>query len=196
MRVVLVTISLRCLTGTMFLSLPDRYVYLYILSLLSIWVGSAMSEWDPWKRFERKRERRLWDPFARLEYERDRLSWDPYYRMEKEMTDPFYRLEKHRDDPEVRMRRYEERRNSSEWLELYYENPLDPVLRRRYEALFRSAENDEAVRTLRLFESVSRVNRMYDRGFGYWANLILKIGMLGFLIWFLWGLLSWRPFMP
>ena len=173
-----------------------------------------MSEWDPWKRFECERERRMWDPFYRIEYERDRLSWDPYYRMEKEMSDPFYRLEKHRDrltwdpyyriewerehrdDPEVYWKRYEERRNSSEWVKLYYEKPTDPVLRRRYEALFRNAENDEAVRTLRLFETVSRVNRMYDRGFWYWANLILKIGMLGFLIWFLWGLLTWRPFMP
>lgn len=100
-----------------------------------------MSEWDPWRRFERERERRMRDPFYRIEYERDRPSWDSYYRMEKEMTDPFYRLEKHRDrltwdpyyriewerehrdDPEVYWKRCEERRNSSEWVELYYEKP-------------------------------------------------------------------------
>jgi len=78
-----------------------------------------MSEWDPWKRLERERERRLWDPLARLEYERDRLSWDPYYRMEKEMADPFYRLEKQRErefwDPMYRYERERERMREDSW---------------------------------------------------------------------------------
>ena len=60
-----------------------------------------MSEWDPWKRLERERERRLWDPWARLEYERERYYSDPWYRFEKDReqyyTDPFFRFEKEMD---------------------------------------------------------------------------------------------------
>ena len=54
-----------------------------------------MSEWDPWKRYERERERRMMDPWARLEYERERYHSDPFFRFEKEMDrlswDPWYR---------------------------------------------------------------------------------------------------------
>jgi hypothetical protein len=94
---------------------------------------------DPWKRFERERERRMWDPWYRLDYERDRMqwdpyyrylkeqdrmSWDPYYRYEKEQErlrwDPFYRYEKHlermREDPLYRYEREKER----EYWDPYY----------------------------------------------------------------------------
>lgn len=75
-------------------------------------------EWDPWRRYEKERERRMWDPLARYEYEqhrmmgdplfrfereRERMSWDPYYRMEKQVTDPMHRFEREqeriREDP-------------------------------------------------------------------------------------------------
>ncbi len=75
-----------------------------------------MSEWDPWKRYEKERERRFWDPYYRYEYEQrkmmedpfyryerhlDRMSWDPAYRFEKEMNrlswDPWYRELKRRE---------------------------------------------------------------------------------------------------
>ena len=60
-----------------------------------------MTEWDPWKRYERERERRLWDPWARLEYERERYYSDPLYRFEKDReryySDPFFRFEKEMD---------------------------------------------------------------------------------------------------
>jgi len=83
-----------------------------------------MSEWDPWKRLEQERERRLWDPWARLEYQREREYWDPYYRVEKEMTDPFYRLEKQRErelwDPLYRYGKKQEKLREDPWFhELY-----------------------------------------------------------------------------
>ena len=60
-----------------------------------------MSEWDPWKRYERERERRMWDPLASYEYERDRYHSDPWFRFERNReryyTDPFYRFEKEMD---------------------------------------------------------------------------------------------------
>ena len=60
-----------------------------------------MSEWDPWKRYERERERRMMDPWSRLEYERERYHTDPWYRYERDreryFTDPMYRFEKEMD---------------------------------------------------------------------------------------------------
>lgn len=93
-------------------------------------------DWDPWKRYWREQERRMWDPFYRYEYERDRMAWDPYFRVEKE-------IERRYGDPEFRWRKYEEKRNSGEWLEAYYENPLDPVLRQRYESTYGRRDNVE-----------------------------------------------------
>ena len=80
-------------------------------------------EWDPWKRFEKERERRMWDPFYRYEYERERYLTDPLYRMEKEMekmqTDPLYRFEKEQErrmlDPEYRHQEEQRRLMEDPW---------------------------------------------------------------------------------
>lgn len=81
-------------------------------------------DWDPWKRYWREQERRMWDPWYRYQDHLDRLSWDPFYRALKQREDPLYQMKK-----------YEEKKMGSEWLEAYYENPLDPELRQRYEML-------------------------------------------------------------
>jgi len=57
------------------------------------------------------------------------LRWDPFFRTEKE-------IERKHWDPEYRQRLHEEKRMSSQWLEAYYENPTDPVLRQRYESMY------------------------------------------------------------
>jgi len=132
-----------------------------------------------------------WDPFYRIEKQRERLSWDPHYRAVWEYE--------HRYDPEIYWKKYEEKRNSSEWLELYYENPMDLVLRKRHETIFRNSNQgmqEETMKTLELFETISMINKMYNRGLGFWLSLVLKIGALGFLAWFLWNLLSWRLPIP
>jgi len=86
-------------------------------------------EWDPWKRYIKHQERLLWDDWYRYQYERDRMRWDPYFRYLKE-------IERKHWDPEYRQRLYEEKRMNDRWLEAYYENPIDPVLRQRYEMLY------------------------------------------------------------
>jgi len=86
----------------------------------------------------------MWDSFYRYEYERNRMSWDPYFRHMKEeerlQWDPWYRtlkeIERKQWDSEYRWQKYEEKRMGSQWLEAYYENPMDPVLRQRYEMLY------------------------------------------------------------
>ena len=75
-----------------------------------------MSEWDPWRRYEREHERRIWDPLGRLEYQREREQWDPWYRLERNreryFTDPMYRFEKEMDrlswDPYYRTEKWRE----------------------------------------------------------------------------------------
>jgi len=101
-------------------------------------------EWDPWKRHQRKQERRMWDPWARMEYERDRMQWDPWFRYWKEQErlqwDPYFMLEKEIErkhwDPEYRQKLYEERQMNSQRLETYYENPMDLILRQRHESMY------------------------------------------------------------
>lgn len=154
-----------------------------------------MSEWDPWRRYEKERESRYWDPWYRVEYERDRLSWDPHFRTEKE-------IERKYSDPEFRWRLYEEKRNSSDWLELYHENPMDPMLRRRYDDPFDGVSSgisyfsstgigsgkdmDENMeRAWRLMRAISLYNQLYSRDWKFWLNLILKLGFIGFMIWWL-----------
>ncbi len=161
--------------------------------------------------FEKRWERRYWDPFTRFEYERDRMSWDPYFRIEKEMDrlswDPWYRakkeIERRYNDPEYRWRLYEERRMNGDWFERYLENPRDPVLRDRYESLFRDYSNsgrreltENERRSLELLRAISLYNRLYDRGPGFWLRLIFKIGVLGFLGYLIWSLATWRPPLP
>jgi len=168
-----------------------------------------MSEWDPWKRFLKEREKRYWDPYYRVEYERDRLSWDPFFRAEKHIDrmhwDPYYRveklIEKKYSDSRYKQRIYEERRMSGDWLELYYENPMDLVLRDRYRMLYGNSNintigNSESKRVLELLGTISVVNRMYDRGLGFWLRLVLKISAIGFLVWIIWSLLTWRLLIP
>ena len=57
-----------------------------------------MSWDDPWRRYERERERMRWDPFYRYEKHLERMQWDPFYRYDKHLErmswDPFYRYEK------------------------------------------------------------------------------------------------------
>lgn len=80
-------------------------------------------EWDPWKRFEKERERRMWDPLYRYEYERERYLTDPLYRMEKDMervqSDPLYRIEKEQErcvwDPEYKHEREQQRLMEDPW---------------------------------------------------------------------------------
>ena len=99
---------------------------------------------DPWRRYERERERRMWDPFYRFEYERDRLQWDPFYRYEKHLErlqwDPMYRYEYERNremwDPYYRYEREKERESWDPWKR--YEKELerrmyDPLERHEYE---------------------------------------------------------------
>ena len=87
--------------------LPHWYIFINLHEIYYIEreehsiVGMRTSEWDPLRRYERERERRLWDPWARLEYERERYYSDPWYRFEKDReryyTDPFFRFEKEKD---------------------------------------------------------------------------------------------------
>ena len=78
-----------------------------------------MSEWDPWKRLERERERRLWDPLARLEYEQRRMMEDPFYRFEKERErmqwDPYFRAERQMSDPLYRYEQEQQRLREDSW---------------------------------------------------------------------------------
>ena len=105
-------------------------------------------------------------------------------------------IERKYNDSEYRMRLYEEKRGTSDWYEIYLENPMDPVLRRRYEMLFgRGSEIDEGTaRTIDLFKAVNMINKMYDRGVGFWLRLMFSLGTLGFLLWISLSLLFWRPF--
>ena len=92
-----------------------------------------MSEWDPWKRYERERERRLWDPWARLEYERERYHSDPWYRYQKEQErmswDPYFRAERQVGDPLYRYEQEQQRLREDPWYrELYRrEHGLEPM---------------------------------------------------------------------
>jgi len=58
---------------------------------------------DPWRRYERERERRMWDPWYRYEYEMERMREDQWYRQVHRMerglriyqyADPVYVEEK------------------------------------------------------------------------------------------------------
>ena len=80
-----------------------------------------MSEWDPWKRFEKGRERRYWDPYYRIEYERERYFSDPWYRFDRDreryFTDPFFKIERDMDrlswDPYYRTEKWREWKHDS-----------------------------------------------------------------------------------
>lgn len=101
---------------------------------------------------------------------------------------------------EIYSRRYEERRNSSDWLELYYENPMDLTLRKRHEMLFRGSNRqklrEETMESIELLGTISEINKMYDRGLGLWLKILFNVAMIGFLLYIIWSLLSWRPPMP
>jgi len=85
-------------------------------------------EWDPYRRCEKERERRMWDPLYRYEYERERYLTDPLYRMEKDIermqTDPLYRFEKEKErrlfDPGYRHEREQQRLMEDPWYRLIH----------------------------------------------------------------------------
>ena len=164
-----------------------------------------MSEWDPWKRYEREFWRRYDDPWYRYDYERDRLSWDPWYRAEKERErmqwDPYYRtekmIEKKYSDPEYRWRRYEERRMSGDWYEAYLENPRDPLVRERYMTItYNDIElpvhprlSRKDLEVIGFVEMVSRVNRLLNPSVLDYIKVGFSIGFIGLILWWIFSFL-------
>lgn len=84
---------------------------------------------------------------------------------------------------------------NSDWYEEYLKNSEDPILRERYKMMFGRNQNisEESRKVLDLFEDISRMNQLYDRGPSFWLNLVLKIDMIGFLGYMVYWLLTWRP---
>ncbi len=147
-----------------------------------------MSEWDPWRRYEKELERRMWDPFYRYEYERERMSWDPFYRMEKELTDPWYRYEKQRErelwDPIYRFEREQERLREDSWYRelhrieqgLGIERTADPIYVQEKESGLGTRPNDYVNPECRVYmdvkkertNEVRRVNESYE----FWRRFL------------------------
>jgi len=100
--------------------------------------------WDPYYRYMKEQERMQWDPWFRYWREQDRLQWDPFYRYLKE-------TERRQWDSEYRWQKYEEKRMGSQWLEAYHENPMDPILRQRYEMLYGRRQNEHREKKRREF---------------------------------------------